>query len=221
MATTAQAIIEAGFARSTASDAGKLSVDGEMLAHLNRKFQNLFARYSVTSGDNAAAKSTLTWAGSPATVALPTDIVDIIKVETGAGARTYEIPIAERDRTNHLAPSFFRLGNSLMSRNAGAGVYGAAADPIAGDVYAIYYKDAPATISALSSTLDARFPVRFEMLLIIDLALYFSVKDEGRQPGPMQAIRDELSREEASFALLIGESNTAKESTIQQPRKSA
>jgi hypothetical protein len=183
-----------------------------MLAHLNRKYQSTFARYSIKSGDNAVARMPLTWAGTPALVSLPVDIVDIVKIETAAGARTYLIPVQERDRTWHLAPAYFRQGNSLASRGAAAGVYGAAADPVATDVYTLWYKDAPAAITGLSSVLDVRFPVRFEGILIADLALYLSVKDEGRSPTQMQAIRDELAREEAAFALLIGESNTAKES---------
>lgn len=211
--STAQSLIESAFARSTASDAGKLSTDLEMINHLNRKFQSLFARYAASSGDNSLAKSTLVWAGGPpATVALPTDIVDIVKLETAASGRVYLIPARERDRTWHLAPACFRVGNTLMSRGALAGVYGAAADPVAADVTTIYYKDAPATLSALSSTLDTRFPVRFEMLLIIDMALYLSQKDEGRQPSAMQALQAELAREEAAFALAVGESNTGRES---------
>lgn len=211
MATT-QSLIEAAFARSTASDAGKLAVDGEMIAHLNRKFQNLFARYSVSVGDNGTARTTLTWASSPATVTLPTDIVDILKLETAAGGRVYLIPVRERDRTWHLAPACFRIGNTLMSRGAIAGVYGPAADPVAGDVTTVWYKDAPAQLTALATALDTRFPQRFEMLLVLDMALYLSAKDEGRSPVAMQQLRDELKREEDAFALLVGESNTGRES---------
>lgn len=212
MTTTAQQLIEAAYARSTASDAGKLAVDGEMLVHLNRTYQNTFARYSQASGDNALASISTTWAGAPAIISLPTDIVDIVLLQNAAGQTVRLIPAREINRTWHLAPACIRVSNTLQTRGALAGAFGALADPIAGDAVRMFYKDSPATLSALGSTLDARYPVRFEHLLIADLALYLWSKDEGRPADRGQELMAELQRQEAYFVSIVGPSNTARES---------
>lgn len=202
MATTVQQLIESAIARSTANDPGKLTVDGELIPLLNRKYQSIFARMSLQGGDNLLAKTTLTWASSPPTVALPTDIVDIVRIQTAAGGRTYMVPVRDIDRTWVIAPAFFRQGNSLVSRNL-------TGDPIAGDVYTLYYKDAPATLSALATSLDARFPVRFENALVVELALYMAIKDENRTPERIGALQRELETENALVGAIIGDSDSA------------
>jgi hypothetical protein len=212
MATLAQSIIEAAFAASTASDSGKLAVDGEMILHLNRKYQSMHAMMGRYQRANALAKTTLTFAGSPPSAALPTDIIDVVRVELASdGTRVYIVPVEEKDRTYNLASQScaFRQGNTLVS-------VGRAGDPVAGTVWNLFHMDAPATLSALSSTLDPRFPVRFEMVLVLDLAIYLSVKDEGRSPAAFQALKAEYQDEYETFKELIGASNTATESARQQ-----
>ncbi len=202
MSTTAQQIIESAIARSSANDSGKLTVDGEMIAHLNRKYQSIMARMAMLGGDNIVAKQSVTFAGAPASFTLPTDIIDIVRLETSTGGRTYLIPVRDKDRSWVIAPAVFRQGNTIVSR-------GANGDPAAGDTWTLFYKDAPATISALNSTLDARFPVRFENALVVDLALYMAVKDENRDGSRIQALQTELVTENRLIDGLLGGSDSA------------
>jgi hypothetical protein len=210
--TTSQSLIEAAYARSTSNDAGKLAIDGELLSHLNRKYQSMHARMAVAQKDNALARSTLTFAGAPIAATLPTDIIDIVRLETATGGRVYQMSVAEKDRTYILGPAVFRQGNSMISRGlaAGATVNGVA-DPIVGTVLTIFYTDAPASIVALSSTLDPRFPVRYENVLVLDLAIYLSLKDAGRDPQSFQNLKTEYAEENAIFLALTKSSNTAKD----------
>jgi hypothetical protein len=191
-----QDLVEAAYASSTANDPGKLALDNELYNHLNRTFQLRYALWSKAVGDTASdAPLVLTFSGTPPTVPLPTDIIDIDRFEI-AGTKGYLIPIAEKERTWHLAPSIYRQGLSLVSR-------GQTGDPIIGTVMTLWIDDAPATLSSLSSTIDIRFPVRFHKLLILDLALYLDTKDEGRDPAQHQKLVDELQNEEQMFSAVL------------------
>jgi hypothetical protein len=202
--STAQQLIEAAYARSTSNDAGKLASDGELLLHLNRKYQSLYAIYAIAAGDNTLAKAVLVLAGAPPAAALPVDIIDIKRLEQVSGAKAYLIPADEKDRTWHLAPAFYRQGNSLVAR-------GLAGDLAAGASVNLYHLDAPAALVALATNTDARFPVRFEDILVLDLAIYLSTKDEGRSEKEYKALKDEYAEAIAMFNALTNGSNTAKD----------
>lgn len=198
-----QDIVEASYASSTASDAGKLATDLELVNHLNRTFQLRFAVWSqIVGGAASGVPLSLTFSGSPATASLPTDIIDIDRLEI-AGLKVRMLPVEEKDRSWHLAPGVYRQGLTLVSR-------GNSGDPIAGTVMTAWIDDAPATLTSLASVIDIRFPVRFHKLLILDLALYLDTKDEGRDPTGHQKLLDEYGREEQSFGQVIGVTDTTK-----------
>lgn len=203
--STAQALIEAGYARSTANDPGKLASDGELLLHLNRKYQSLYAIMALAGGDNALALTTLVLGGvAPYSAALPTDLIDIKRLEQIGGGKAYLIPADEKDRSWHLAPAFYRQGNSIISR-------GKTGDLGAGQSINVYHLDAPAALNALGSVTDPRFPVRYEDILVLDLAIYLSTKDEGRSEGEYKQLKDEYADAMAMFNALVLGSNTALE----------
>lgn len=212
--TSVQAVFEAALARSTANDGGKLVVDGEMIAHLNRFYQQRHALMAVFMPDNAAVSATQTFAtsGPRVTSALPggsTGLtpIDIIKIEAlsisgaSAGARVYMTPIRDKDRIWNLTPAVYREGNSLVS-------CGRPGDPVNGSTATMFYVDPPAVLSALSSTLDPRYPVRFEMGLILNSALYMAIKDEERNPAHIAGLQAELDADNKTFLKLIGASDT-------------
>jgi hypothetical protein len=211
MSTPVLDIIEAAWSRSTAFNPGKLAQDAEVLAHLNRKFQNLFARWAVRAGDKANAQTWLTWTGMPAVTDLPAEQVDIIRLETSDGQEITLLPAREQGRIWHLAPACYQVGAQLRSRGAIAYVYGYQRDPAQGDVSTMFHKSAPPPITSLDDTLDARFPIRHELGLVLDLAVMLATKQEGIAPGTLQALTAELTREEATFAYLIGETTSARE----------
>jgi len=203
--TTAQQIIESAYSRSTSNDAGKLAGDGELLLHLNRKYQSLYAIMAAFGGDNALASAVLNFAGGPpAVAALPVDAIDLIRVEQANGGKAYLIPANEKDRGWHLAPAMYRQGASLISR-------GQTGDPGVGTAITLFHLDAPAALVALATALDARFPVRYEEILVLDLAIYLSVKDEGRSVNEYKQLKDEYRDAMEAFNLLVRGSNSAKE----------
>lgn len=211
--TTAQQIIEAAYARSTDNDPGKLAVDAELISHLNRDYQARFALWSLKAGDAALASTALSFAGNPALAVLPADIIDIDRIEDLSGNKVNLIPVNERGRPWHLAPAVYRQGLTLTSR-AQAG------DPGTGASYVLFYNDAPATLSALSSVLDARYPARFEMLLILGLAIYLDTKDTGRDLSSHTELKEEYERYDAMFNAEVGIDNSATQRGT-QPRSAA
>jgi hypothetical protein len=203
MPATVQQLIEAAYSRSTANDPGKLGQDPELWERLDRTYQRMYAELAVASGDNCLSTTTLTLGGSPATAALPADVIDVVRVES-AGAKVNLIPAYEKDRAWHLAPAVYRQGTSIISR-------GKTGDPIAGTVLTVFVLDAPAALTALASTLDPRWPHRFDSILIDDLALYLSDKDVDRNPADYQNLRTDLTDAMNAFNALVSNSNSAKE----------
>jgi len=201
--TTVQQLIEAAYSRSTANDPGKLAQDPELWQRLDRTYQRMYAELAVASGDNCLSITTLTLGGSPATAALPTDVIDVVRVEN-SGAKVNLIPASEKDRAWHLAPAVYRQGTSIISR-------GKAGDPTAGTVLTAFILDAPAALTALTSTLDVRWPHRYDSILIDDLALYLSDKDVDRNPADYGNLRTDLSDAMQAFNALVSNSNSAKE----------
>lgn len=205
MTTSVQQILEAAYSHSTANDPGKLATDLELIGELDRTYQRLYAELAIASGDNALSASALTLAGSPASATLPTDVIDVLRVEKATdGSKVYLIPASEKDRAWHLSPAVYRQGTTLVSRNR-------AGDPVSGQVLSAYVLDAPAALTTLSDTLDPRWPHRLDSLLVLDLALYLSDKDVDRNPQDYTALRTEYRDELAAFASLVGNSNSAKE----------
>lgn len=206
MPATAQQLIEAAYSRSTANDPGKLATDGELLGILNRVYQAYYALMAAAAPDRAMARSALVaLAGSPAATTLPTDVIDLRRVENAAGAKVNVIPVEEKDRGWHLAPAVYRQGGSLISR-------GQAGDPIATDVLTLWHLDAPTALTTLASTIDARYPARFEELLVVELAMYLATKDSGRDAGEFAALKTFRDMQVEAFFRLSGLSMTALQS---------
>jgi hypothetical protein len=205
--TTAQQLIEAGYSRSTLNDPGKLAGDPELIGYLNRRYQLRFALLASASGDNMLAKAALVLAGAPAAVALPADVIDTIRCENAGGAKVHIVPAEEKDRGWHLTPAVFRQGLSLVSLMR-------AGDPGAAATLTLFYLDAPAALTLLASVLDGRYPARFEGLLVLDIAMYLSNKDDGRDEGEYKELQVEAAGEEKAFNILVYGSATGKERPV-------
>lgn len=205
MPASAQQLIEAAYSRSTANDPGKLATDGELLGVANRIYQLLYALKAVSAPEQHTTSGNIVLASSIG--AIPVDTIDIRLVEgvsgvVSAGTKINVIPVEEKHRTWHLAPRMYRQGNSLISL-AGSG------DPGAADTVKLFYIDAPATLSALSTTLDVRYPVRFEELIIVELAMYLSTKDANRDAAEFGKLSSYRNMQLEAFFRLCGLSMTA------------
>jgi hypothetical protein len=191
---TAQDFIEAALVRSSANDPGKLATDGELLNHCSRLVARLFALFARARPDKAQSTTTVALAGNPPSGALPQDLIDLRRVEKADGTKVHLIPATEKERTWHIAPSVYQVGNTLTSR-AKAG------DPIATDVLTLYVLDQPAALTGLTSGIDVRFPVRHHQLVIDLLALYLDTKDTGRDAQAHEKLKVEIAEAKAAFAL--------------------
>jgi hypothetical protein len=204
MATTAQVLFEAGYARATGNDPGKMAVDGELLNRLNRVFQSIYALAARQRPDEFTASALMTLAGTPATATLASctpalvDVIDIPRImgSTGtvaAGGKIHLVPEAQVYRTWQIPPTMFRRGLSLISR-------GQTGDPVATDVIQLIVLDSPATLSAPATTVDGRFPVRHHEILVNDIALYLNAKDEGRDPAQFAQLQADQRSKMFAFA---------------------
>jgi len=211
MADTAQVIIEAAYLRSTANAPGKLAVDQEMVDYLDLVHQGYCALLAAAAPERWIATDSATWSGTPATLAIAhSDIIDLHRIENTATQAEITLgPVAEKARAWFAGVPFCWRGAqaagfaTLFSR-------GTAIDPQTGDGATYWYLDAPATISALSSTIDARFPKRHEQLLILDLAIYLSLKDvEEDRKDEMDRLKAEREAHYAAFEQLNGIVHTA------------
>lgn len=169
---TASDWIEAAYNRSAANDPGKLALDAELLLHLNRVYQRFYALFAKARPDEAASQVSWLLAGNPATYAIPADTIALQQLYL-AGAQVHLIPAHERARLWHMAPSMYRVGNTITSRALGG-------DPVAANTLTVVLLDAPATLAALGTVVDVRFPTRHHQLCIDSLALYLDTKDAGR-----------------------------------------
>ncbi len=193
MSITVQTIIEAASNRSSANDPGKLFLDPEAIAHTDRVVQRLWPLLARARPHQFQSDVALPLAGVPPTLLLPADLIDLLDVRTATGAKVHVIPSAERQRRWTIPPSVYRMGRSLVSRNA-------AGDPIVADVLTLTVLDAPAALVALSSVLDARWPARHYQVLIDELAAYFSAKDAGRSAQDHATLERALAASLASLA---------------------
>ena len=208
--TTVLDILNAGFNRSIANDRGKLATDAEIIAHLNRRYQGYFALMAAAAPDAYMAKVVQALAAS--TLTLPADIISLQHVETPAGVKVHVVPAHERSRPWHIAPRVYRVGRSLTS-------VGLPGDPAAADTLHLFILDAPATLAAVGDVLDARWPVRHCSLLELDVAIYLSLKDEGRSDRELIALMKERATDLEAFYALNGIQTASRESPHEQVAK--
>lgn len=205
MPTSAQVIVEAGMAKATGNDPGKLSSDGEVLNRLNRVYLALYALAARQRPEEFTATSDLTMSGSPAqcditAAASPvlTDVIEFRRVygKTGtvaAGVKIHFVPETEAFKTYQISPVVFRRGSKIVSR-------GQTGDPVAADVLTATVLDNPTPLTTLAINIDTRFPQRHHEILVNDVALYLDAKDEGRDQGAFSKLLADQKRAMMAFA---------------------
>jgi hypothetical protein len=197
MSTQVQTIIDGAYNRATDNDPGKLAQDGELIAHLSRVYERAWPLVARARPDEFNTQSSATLTGVPPRLSLPLDLIALLGVYTAGGNPVWVSATTDRTRLWNLAPSMYRQGLTLVSRNL-------TGDPLAGDLLTLVILDAPAPLVYLTDTLDARWPVRHVQLLVDVLAVYLSVKDAGRDAGDRAAIGAELQQSVAAFAAEYG-----------------
>lgn len=191
--TTAAALIQAGYARSTANDPGKLADDAELLTRLNSVYQRLYALAARQRPDAFGVQRALPLTSAPARVALPVDYVEVSSLANAAGDTVHLIPQRERTRLWHVAPSVYQVGNMLISR-------GMPGDPVAGDVLTATLLVSGVAIVALTTVLDLPFPTRHHVLLSNDVGIYLDTKDDSRGSGQFAKLAADQGAAMAAFA---------------------
>ncbi len=204
MPTTVLQILSGAYNRSSRNDPGKLALDPELIAHLNRVYQRAWPLVARARPDEFQSEAPVTMSGSPASGAIPADTIALNGCYTAAafgypqGQVVTITPSTDRTRLWNLAPVVWRSGNAIVSR-------GQVGDPLAGDVLTVLVLDAPAPLTTTSQTIDLRWPIRQVQLLIDYLALYLSTKDAGRDAEEHEKIlgeyKDDLAAFQAEFGL--------------------
>lgn len=201
--TTVQELVEGAYARSASNDPGKLATEGELVTVANRMYQLVYAIMAAAAPERFTSRAVLAaMVGAPAATALSVDIIDVRRVQRASGAKVNVIPLEEVDRLWHSAPAVYRLSGALVSR-------GRTDDPVAGEVLHVFQLDAPAGLVNIASVLDARFPVRHIGLLIDEMAMYLSTKDEERNPTEFAKLKTARDLQWETMFQLSGLSMTA------------
>lgn len=198
---TVQAIIEAGFARSSANAPGKTAQNPELILHLNRAYQLAWAMLAAMNPDAFQSRVTVTLAAGVGN--LPSRVIDLRRVQA-SGLKVHVVPVEELDRSWHLPPVVIREGDTLVTR-------GRAGDPGPTQALTCWVLANPTALLALTDSLDAKFPVRHEGLLVAEIAAYLATKDEGRPAPDRQAAVDERNALWAALLQLGGLTITALE----------
>ena len=198
MSTLVSEIIDGGFNRSTRNDPGKLAQDPECLAHLNRIYNRSWALIARARPDEFQSEFTITMTGTPPTGAIPPDTIAVLGCYDASGSLVTIGPSTDRTRAYYqYVPFVWRSGNSLVSRNQ-------LSDPATGDQLTLLILDAPAPIVATSQLLDVRWPIRQVQLLVDAMAMYFDVKDAGREPVEHSKLQSDTAPSLQAFAAEYG-----------------
>lgn len=193
MSTSAQDLIEAGYARSTANDPGKLATDDELMGRLDRTWQSLWALAARQRPDEFATVQTIVLVGGDAHYVLPDDLIEVRRLRNATPATVHLIPVAEIDRLWHIPPSMYRTGSTLYSRRK-------AGDPVAGDSIDAWLLLPATPLTTLAAVVDPKFPTRHVEILSNDLALYLDAKDENRDPQQFRKLAADQGVKLAAFA---------------------
>lgn len=214
MTTTVQTILEGAYNRASDNDPGKLAQDPELIVHLNRVYQQCWALVARARPDAFQSDIAAVCAGIPPVCAIPADTIAVIGVWTAIGLPVNVIATIDRARTWNVAPSVYRSGNSLVSRNQSG-------DPVAGDVLTLTVLDAPAVLATVAQTIDPRWPIRQVQLLVDCLATYLAVKDAGRDTADRAALQGEFAKDVAAFAAEFGLKPEAVQWLHEEPERAA
>jgi hypothetical protein len=192
MATT-QTIIEKAYNRSTGFDPGIVAEDAELIAELDALYQSFYALYARSRPKECTTTMSIELQGNPAKQIMAPVPIDVLFIFNEDQHQVHLIPATERERTWHMAPCVYQNGSWIISRMHGG-------DPVACDILELTVLDTPVTLTALTTLIDPRFPLRNHRVLVDGLALYLSAKDEGRDPGEHAKIVQGYTQALGAFA---------------------
>jgi hypothetical protein len=194
--TLVSEIIEAGYLRSSRFNPGKSADDPELISYLNRRFQSYTAALATEEPEKWIIVQTGQWIGIPAVLALSSpDIVDIHRIEDVNGMPVHLLPARDIHRAWAIGPTCYRTGPTLVSR-------GQSGDPQDADSYSLYVILPVAQFVDLSDVLDFRWPVRFNEILILDVAIYLTMKD-GVPPKDFVTEREMAAAQSRALARVV------------------
>jgi hypothetical protein len=198
---TPREIFDAAYSTSKLNQPGTTASEtGELLPLLNRSLRGLFAEAARVNRKIFATRATVAYAtdGWPR----PTGAEMILRIEAGAGmtapggaiatgTQIIEVPFDQRN-AEPGKPSIYALGQRYYTA-------GTTMDPTGGSLV-FFYSARPATVSTLTSQMDALWPTQFDSLLVLDVAVYLARKDGGeRRMAELAAFGEEYQREHARF----------------------
>lgn len=173
MSTTAQQIIDAGFAFSFQNRPNTIATHAtELVGVVDRKLSQLFA--DVASQNPTFFGTALPVAFASGGWLIPSDAELVWRITNGSGAEVITVPFDDL-AAEPLQPALYQIGQTLYTA-------GNALDPVSGNL-TFFYSRQSVTLTALSDTLDPLWPEKFNTALILDLAAYLAEKDGRANEG--------------------------------------
>lgn len=186
MATTPDDIFTAAYAKSRKNNPGVTATPTELL--------NLFIRvyplfWTIAARVNPAffgKQSAVTYLDTPGGWSRPTDAESIFRIEDDGGEEVIIVPFDERDADPYVpavyewGQVFYSAGNSLDPEEE-SGV----------TELTFWYSKIPDTVAAATEELEALWPEHYNELLVLELAIVLSLKDDrNAEVGLLRQDRD-------------------------------
>lgn len=190
MPTTAKAIIDAAYARSTFNEPDKLATNSELIGVIDRRLKQL---YSLAARNNPlyfGKRLPVTYDAGVQGWPRPNDAEMVVSLYYSAtGDEVHIVPFD--DRIAEMPPRVYEFGKVYFS-------VGTPSDPTAESIDFFYSKrhpdlDASQPATAAVNTVDSSWPEQFNDLMVLHVARYLSIKDQ--REGEVQI----LAAEEAAL----------------------
>lgn len=166
--TTVQDILNAAYARSTQNNPGTIATEStELLSVVQRAIHGAYAFAARINPTYFAETADVV--GAAGVWARPETAESIFLIEEAAGTEVVVVPYNDR-AAEALLPSVFEFGRNFNKA-------GNATDPGDTDTLTFYYSKRPATLTALTDTLDPLWTEQFNELLELEVAIYLAAKD--------------------------------------------
>lgn len=166
--TTPQMILDGAYAKSLKNKPGSIATESvELLQLVIRATRGLYAFAARINPTYFAESAVVAFAG--AGWARPQQAEAVFRIENAVPAEVVVVPFDDRGAEKGL-PAVYAFGQVYRPASAGA------PDPQAGNL-TFFYSKRPTDPATLAATLDALWAEQFNELLILEVAIYLSIKD--------------------------------------------
>ena len=186
--TTVTQILEAAYAKSTKNNPGTIATEStELLAVVQRCLDGLFAVAARVNPAHFGKSSTV--AGVAGSWARPLDSESIFLVRDNSDASLVVVVPYDDLLAEAQLPAVYEWGQEFWPA-------GNANDPVAATASLdFFYSKRPDILTLVGDNLDAMWEEQFNELIVLDVAYYLAVKDQGTEGRQLEATSLTAERE--------------------------